>query len=355
MKIFLTTAYLLLLSSLIFSQNASTYFPQNPGYKWFYKNTPLDSLNNPQTSLATYEVDSFSTVTNYQGLQASKVVSKSGLTSINQNSPYIDTNYFNFQSTNAWYFLNVTSLIGSIPFLDSAAFVNFLRSFEAWYSTYRFAQTVNTNYTIFSKDTTVSFDTLTLPLRISTTGRRLNDATVNTVNGTYAAKKFLMTFQISYGVLPPILYIPIVTRPDTVYLAQDVWLIKEVMPSINVDLTSLGFPIAFYIPGLLTELTQGTSGIPNQSGIISGFNLEQNYPNPFNPVTLINYTIPFRSNVKLIIYDALGKQVQTLVNENKSAGSYSAEFNGNDFSSGVYFYKLEADEFSEIKKMILMK
>lgn len=356
MKSFLAIAFLFFSSSMIFSQNASTYFPQNPGYKWYYKNTPLDSLNNPQSSLATYQVDSFANVTSYQGLTASKLVSKSGLASINQNSPYTDTNYYNFQSTNAWYYLNVSSLIGSIPFLDSAAFVNFLRSFEAWYNTYRFGQSVNTNYTIFSKDTTVTFDTLTLPLRISTTGRRLNDATVNTVNGIYNAKKFLVTFQLSYGLLPPILYIPIVTRPDTLYFAQDVWLIKETMPSVNIDLSALGFPVSFYIPGVSTELTQSSTGLNNMSNYLpDGYRLNQNFPNPFNPATTIEFTIADKSNVKLIVYNAVGMKVSTLVDENKSPGLYSVEFDGSGFSSGVYFYKLETDKFSETKKLILMK
>lgn len=356
MKVFNTALLLLMFASLSFSQNASTYFPTNPGYKWYYKNTPLDSLNNPQTSLATYQVDSFSTVTTFQGLQASKVVSKSGLTGIAQNSPYTDTNYYNFQTTNGWYYLNVLSLIGNIPLFDSVAFVNFLRSFEAWYNTYRFAQTVNTNYTIFTKDTTISIDTLTLPLRISTTGRRLNDATISTVNGTYLAKKFLMTFQISYGLLPPILYIPIVTRPDTVYIAQDVWVVKETMPSTNVDLTSIGIAVAFSIPGSMKELTQGPTGIVNQTSAIAiDFQLNQNYPNPFNPSTNINYSIPTTQYTMLKVYDALGNEVETLVNERQTPGSYSVKFDGGKLSSGIYFYELKTENFSETKKMLFVK
>ncbi len=182
-------------------------------------------------------------------LAASRVLSKSGLLSINQNTPYTDTNYYNFQGTNGYVYLNVLSIIGSIPGLDSVALVNFLRSFEAWYSTYRFAQTVNTNYTIFSKDTTLNLDTISLPLRISSTGRRLNDQTISTVNGDLLCKKFILTFKIDYALLPPIIYIPIVTLPDTVYIASDIWIAKDIRPSINVDLSSLGYPISFTIPG----------------------------------------------------------------------------------------------------------
>ncbi len=90
------------------------------------------------------------------------------------------------------------------------------------------------------------------------------------------------------------------------------------------------------------------------------FSLFQNYPNPFNPMTKIKFDIPSNakgqtSDVKLIIYDALGKEVTKLVNEKLNAGSYEAEFNGSNFSSGIYFYKLEAGDFSEVKRMILLK
>jgi len=85
------------------------------------------------------------------------------------------------------------------------------------------------------------------------------------------------------------------------------------------------------------------------------FNLEQNYPNPFNPTTIINYQIPKRGLVVLKVYDILGREVTTLVNEEKQAGSYEVEFNGSSFSSGVYFYRIEAGSFSDTKKLLLLK
>ncbi len=106
--------------------------------------------------------------------------------------------------------------------------------------------------------------------------------------------------------------------------------------------------------GGLTSLKQNTSSIPET------FSLEQNYPNPFNPKTIINYSIPSNvkgqmSNVKLVVYNNLGKETITLVNENKNPGNYETEFDGSDFSSGIYFYRLEAGDFSETKRMILIK
>jgi hypothetical protein len=83
--------------------------------------------------------------------------------------------------------------------------------------------------------------------------------------------------------------------------------------------------------------------------------LNQNYPNPFNPTTTISFTIPSTSNVSLKVFNILGKEVATLVNESKSAGNYSINFNASGLSSGVYFYQLTTDNFTSTKKFILMK
>ncbi len=85
------------------------------------------------------------------------------------------------------------------------------------------------------------------------------------------------------------------------------------------------------------------------------YSLSQNYPNPFNPVTKINFALPKQGMVTLKIYDVLGREVRTLVNEVKSAGNFSVDFNASEFSSGVYFYKLESNGFSDIKRMMLIK
>ena len=81
----------------------------------------------------------------------------------------------------------------------------------------------------------------------------------------------------------------------------------------------------------------------------------QNYPNPFNPSTNIKFELPKTGNVKLVIYDVLGREVETLLNEKLNAGSYEAVWNADKYSSGVYFYKLETGDFTQTKKMILMK
>ena len=109
------------------------------------------------------------------------------------------------------------------------------------------------------------------------------------------------------------------------------------------------------------------NGIVNVSEIETAvpdkFELSQNYPNPFNPSTKIRYRIPFvdthrrasPQNVSLKVYDVLGNEVATLVNENKAPGVYEIEFNGNRLTSGVYFYRLQSGKFNAVKKFVLMK
>jgi len=85
------------------------------------------------------------------------------------------------------------------------------------------------------------------------------------------------------------------------------------------------------------------------------FSLSQNYPNPFNPGTVISYSIPSASNIKLTVYNTLGQSAKVLETGYKQSGNYSITFNASALPSGIYFYKLEAGNFSQIKKMILIK
>lgn len=83
--------------------------------------------------------------------------------------------------------------------------------------------------------------------------------------------------------------------------------------------------------------------------------LQQNYPNPFNPVTVISYRLPVSTSATIIVYDILGREVATLVNEQKSAGVYTVPFDASNISSGIYFYRLTAGSFVEAKKMLVVK
>ena len=101
--------------------------------------------------------------------------------------------------------------------------------------------------------------------------------------------------------------------------------------------------------GLVSNVEKDRSSIPKD------FNLEQNYPNPFNPSTMISFSVPVEGNVVLKIFNAIGQEVATLVNDNLSAGSYSFQWDAKEHTSGVYFYKLQTSDFTQTQKMILLK
>jgi len=96
-------------------------------------------------------------------------------------------------------------------------------------------------------------------------------------------------------------------------------------------------------------------GISDEKQTPSEFVLSQNYPNPFNPSTKIKFTVPVSGQVSLIVYNSLGQEIKTLVSEEKNIGNYEVSFDASNLPSGIYFYKLQAGDFVETKKMLLLK
>jgi photosystem II stability/assembly factor-like uncharacterized protein len=131
--------------------------------------------------------------------------------------------------------------------------------------------------------------------------------------------------------------------------------------------SGLGYKSVFF-NDLLNGWTTGLDGIilktidggavnkdKTEKIITDKFSLSQNFPNPFNPTSKIKFHISNLSNVKLVIYDILGKQITSLVNEQLKPGTYEVEFNGSNLSSGIYYYKLTAGNFTDTKRMLLIK
>jgi ligand-binding sensor domain-containing protein len=110
-----------------------------------------------------------------------------------------------------------------------------------------------------------------------------------------------------------------------------------------------GDGVMVYNPNGVVKVSEVTNILPNENI------LYQNFPNPFNPKTEISYEIKKNRFVIIKIYDILGKEIKTLVNEFRQAGKYSVEFDGSNFSSGVYFYRIQAGDFISIKRMVLIK
>ena len=136
---------------------------------------------------------------------------------------------------------------------------------------------------------------------------------------------------------------------------------SQSVPS-GVNLNSMCFPATDtgFVVGdngvILKTVTGGLTNAGQTNNVIpESFKLYQNYPNPFNPTTNIRFEIPQQSLVKLIVYNILGREIATLVNEKLSAGSYETDWNGTGYPSGVYFYKIIANDFVNVKKMVLIK
>jgi hypothetical protein len=150
--------------------------------------------------------------------------------------------------------------------------------------------------------------------------------------GTYLYKR---NAHAASGILPPV--VAIYKEGSTKYSAFayaglgpiNVYFNQENLPSVNID------PISGNVP--------------------KDYSLNQNYPNPFNPVTTVSFDIAKSGLTTLKVYNILGVEVATLVNENLKAGTYQLNFNGTNLSSGVYFYSLQSGDFKEVRKMTLVK
>ncbi|MEO8514673.1 MAG: alpha/beta fold hydrolase [Ignavibacteria bacterium] len=147
----------------------------------------------------------------------------------------------------------------------------------------------------------------------------------------------------------------IITNLDT--HADDQWFLGTnpfVLPVLNNGYNYVYLTKNTYID---LPLTNAADEMTDNSSVENpyAFSLSQNYPNPFNPATMINYQLPQKGIVTLKIYDVTGKEVRTLVNEVKDAGSNSVMFDASSLSSGVYFYKLVSGSFTDTKKMVLVK
>jgi hypothetical protein len=139
------------------------------------------------------------------------------------------------------------------------------------------------------------------------------------------------------------------------------WSVSYTAPSGNyshISQSHAGAPTLYAVRdngGISKATNLLVSVSPVSNNIPEDYNLKQNYPNPFNPTTVITYSLPVSSVVNLRVYDELGKEVMTLINEKQSAGKYEVKFDGSGLSSGTYFYKLQAGAFTQTKKLILVK
>ena len=118
----------------------------------------------------------------------------------------------------------------------------------------------------------------------------------------------------------------------------------------------MGWTVGSFGRILKTE-TGGLTFVENKDENISAFNYQlfQNYPNPFNSSSNIYYSVPKHSQITLTVFDLLGREIKTIVNEYKPPGNYSVQFEANDLESGIYLYRLKTEKFFQFKKLLLVK
>lgn len=170
---------------------------------------------------------------------------------------------------------------------------------------------------------------------------------------------------IAYGVkfLTGNNYKPFAMRTTNFGQSWTLQVIEDGSPLMNIGGSCLTDKYTYYMAGgtyqegrIYHTNNGGSTSVYNNSGIItSEFSLSQNFPNPFNPVTAIKYNVPNKSHLMIKVYNSVGKEIIELVNEVKTGGDYEVKFDASNLPSGVYYYKLTSGNYSETKKMILLK
>jgi len=358
MKTILFITCLFISSVEVYSQQGSDYFP--PVIEYTYEAIPLDSLNNPIFSEMFYRRDLFVDVAEYEGKLANIFLTKDApMDSINI-LPYLDSLFLHFDGTDGYEYFQIGNLEGILKSLDSLgidpnfSFLDFFISLRNWYSLYRFSAAVNNEYNLITVDTTITVFYIPINVIFDYTGERFPDETITNSMGSFDCKKFLISWNISANLLGN--WTDLLTTKDTIWIApgNEFWMVQEHVPTNHVVLPSIFGIDPISIPGLFTGDVIVVSADDDQL-IPTQISLEQNYPNPFNPSTNIQYGVSNRQFVSLKIYDLLGKEIATLVNEEKPTGTYEVEWNASNIPSGVYFYQLKTEGFIDTKKMLLMK
>ncbi len=132
-------------------------------------------------------------------------------------------------------------------------------------------------------------------------------------------------------------------------IADSIGIVRMKRYATDLEYVITGWIISGKVYGTITSSKELDNSIPNKT------NLYQNYPNPFNPSTRINYDIPKNTNVKIIIFNEIGEQIETLVNSFKQKGSYEIEWNASKYSSGIYYCTMICDNITKTTKLVLLK
>ncbi|MBD3383463.1 T9SS type A sorting domain-containing protein [candidate division KSB1 bacterium] len=367
MNKWVTITLIFLLSVGGLAQQAIDYFHSEIGATMTYKIVPLDSLGNPIADSTIYERDLYAAVGDVEGKTAHFLLIKTGPKATLDAQAYRDTLYYNFEGSVTSQYLDlayIESIMGQFSGakLDSALgdfdLMAFLKALEKWYPMFDYQAPLEQEAIMFQRDTTLTLPGLPFPLtfRLQATNKRVADETITTELGTFDCKKFVQSLALGIvSPLPPYAFTPLAELPEAIWIAEDNWIVRSRIAPVEIDLTLLGEGV-IKINGLLREAIPTTAEkVKRDKTFAEKFDLLQNYPNPFNASTTIRYHLKNAAEVRLEIYDMIGRNIATLVNDAQAAGEYSINYQADYLPSGVYYYKLTAGNYVKTKKMILLK
>ncbi|MBI3190013.1 MAG: hypothetical protein HYZ33_05135, partial [Ignavibacteriales bacterium] len=319
MKLLATTSailFLLLISSLPLFSQASNYFPNSIGTTWTFDAALLGAGDTVIAGSEYREVDSVAEYSLLDGKNAYTIQSRleSGIPS--------GSSFFAFEGANGFVYLPSLP-----PPLDTLIDVPAAQ----WITSFKFNSGFVPPWDIFEWDTTITIDSLTIPAAIKISGSRegLNES-VTVPAGTFTAARFNIIEQV--GIRSGPIFFPFLTMVDTFWIAQNTWIVKHTRASVTFSYDTL----SFNIPGARRELVAFTpNAITEEAELPSGIALYQNYPNPFNPLTNFQFTIDRSQFTILKVYNVLGQEVATLVNEMKNAGEHFVTWDASGLTSGV--------------------
>ncbi len=339
--------------SIAWGQGAGDYFPSRIGNSWRYQRFVLDTLQNQVVGSKTVVVDSLTGTKQISDTLASILVS-------NDNSGAESTYVSVVGTTISEYVVGYPRITSLLP-VDSLG-LGFVWNYQHWYPFIKYASTIGVIDTLlYIKNKTVMFQGHPLTLVIYVTTTRLADTSITVPSGTYLATRFQIALYVNLPKsVPPIghVEVPLFLLVDKLYISKNSWLVMEVQPSTYYPLNNdpLYNVAKTQLPGFIRTLESASiTSIGDRAAMPREFMVEQNYPNPFNPTTVISYQLVVNSFVTVKVYDELGREVATLINGEQASGSHSVLWDAANFSSGVYFYDVNAGSNHEMKKMVLLK
>ena len=339
--------------SSAWGQNAGDYFPSMVGNSWRYQHFVLDTLQKRVAGSESIVVDSLTGTAQISDTIAYILVTGSNT---KPESTFVSV-LGSTISERAEGYPRITSLLP----VDSLG-LGFVWSYLYWYPYLRFASTSGVNDTLlFIKNETVQFKGQYINLNVRVITTKCPDKSITVPAGSYLTTPFGIVLYVTTTVSAPPLgrhEVALFKLVDTLFVAKSNWLVREIQSSTFYPLTNEpSYNVATtQLPGFERVLEKATiTSVEQRADLPRNFSLDQNFPNPFNPATVISYQLAVNSFVTVRVYDELGREVTRLVNEEQAAGSHSVRWDAASFSSGVYFYELNAGRYLEIKKMVLMK